>query len=375
MRAIQDDPGLDLRLLVGGTHLSPQHGYTVRDIEADGFVVSERIDAGISADTPHAITHLMAKTLAGFADAFARDKPDILVIEGDRFEMFAAALASVPFSIPIAHMGGGDVTLGAMDDALRHALTKLSHLHFASTDTYAARIIQMGEEPWRVCVSGEPNVDSFVSMHLLSRDALREKYQLDLPNAFLLATYHPVTLQAEETEWQIMQFLRALEESALPVIFTMPNADTGNRHIRSRIEEFVECHPAASVFENLGLEAYASVMALATAIVGNSSSGILEAASFKLPVVNVGIRQGGRVCSKNVINVGNAVDDIVTGIRRAVQSPFRHSLNDLVNPYATGCAISRILDVLKHVELGPRLLQKRFYDLPVGPDTRLQLHA
>src|ERR1019366_6977944 len=247
--------------------------------------------------------------------------------------MSAAALAAVPFNIPIAHMGGGDVTVGAIDDALRHSLTKLCHLHFASTEEYARRIIQMGEEPWGVCVSGEPNLDSLAAMRLLTREELETKNQFRLSEPFLLVTYHPVTLQYRESGWQIDQLLSALQECGMPVIFTMPNADTANQPIRKRINQFVGTHPSAWSVESLGLESYLSMMALAAAIVGNSSSGILEAASFNLPAVNIGIRQTGRVRARNVIDVGNGSDEILGGIKRATDRKFRDSLPGLTNPY------------------------------------------
>ena len=210
MLAIQNDPELRLLLFVSGTHLSAGHGFTLREIEADGFEVSERVDVLLDSDTPEGIAKSMGQALVGFGEAFVRRRPDILLIEGDRFEMFSAALASAPFNIPIAHMGGGDVTEGAIDDALRHALTKLSHLHFASTEEYARRIIQMGEDPWRVTISGEPSLDAFSSMQLLSREELEATHRLSLPGSFLLVTYHPVTLQQGEAEWQIEQLLEAL---------------------------------------------------------------------------------------------------------------------------------------------------------------------
>jgi UDP-hydrolysing UDP-N-acetyl-D-glucosamine 2-epimerase len=362
LQAIQGDPDLQLLLFVSGMHLSAAFGLTVGAIEADGFNIAERVEVLLSSDNPEAIAKSMGLGLIGFAQAFSRRRPDILVVAGDRFEMFAAALAAVPFNIPIAHMGGGDVTLGAIDDALRHCLTKLCHLHFAGTEEYAQRIVQMGEEPWRVCVSGEPNLDSLATMRLLTREELEAKHPFRLAEPFLLVTYHPVTLQYRESACQIDQLLSALKECGMPVVFTMPNADTANQPIRERINRFIETHPSAWSVESFGLESYLSMMAVAAAIVGNSSSGILEAASFNLPAVNVGIRQAGRVRARNVIDVGNGSDEILDGIKRATDRKFRDSLRGLANPYATGCAASRILDKLKSVEINERLLQKRFYD-------------
>jgi UDP-hydrolysing UDP-N-acetyl-D-glucosamine 2-epimerase len=363
LQAINSDADLRLCLFVSGMHLSPGYGFTVSAIEADGFEIADRVEVLLSSDTPEAIGKSMGLGLIGFAQVFNRRRVDILVIVGDRFEMFAAALAAVPFNIPIAHLGGGDVTVGAMDDALRHSLTKLSHLHFASTEEYAQRIVQMGEEPWRVCVSGEPNLDNLATMRLLTREELEAKYSVRLSDPFLLVTYHPVTLQYRESGWQIDQLLTALHDSGIPVVVTMPNADTCNQPIRERIKRFAETHPSAWSVESLGLESYLSMMALSAAIVGNSSSGILEAASFNLPAVNIGIRQTGRVRARNVIDVGNSSEEILGGIKRATERKFRDSLRGLTNPYATGCAVPRIMEKLKTVEIDERLLQKHFHDL------------
>lgn len=363
LQAIQNDPNLRLCLFVSGMHLSPGFGLTVSAIENDGFGISDRVEVLLSSGTPEAIGKSMGLGLIGFAQAFNRRRPDLLIVVGDRFEMFAAALAAVPFNIPLVHMGGGDVTIGAFDDSLRHSLTKLCHLHFASTDEYARRIIQMGEEPWRVCVSGEPNLDSLTAMRFLTREELAAKYPFRLSEPFLLVTYHPVTLQYRDAGWQIDQLLTALHDSGIPMVFTMPNADTGNQTIRERIKEFVETHSSSWSVESLGMESYLSMMALAAAMVGNSSSGIIEAASFDLPAVNIGIRQAGRIRARNVIDVGNAREEILGGIKQATDRKFRDSLRGLANPYATGCAVSRILEKLKSVELDERLLQKHFHDL------------
>lgn len=364
LHAIHNDPALCLRLLVSGMHLSPEYGFTVREIEADGYEIAERIESLLASDTPEAIGKSMGLTAIGFAQVFGRWRPDILVVSGDRFEMFAAAVAAVPFNVPLAHLGGGDVTTGAIDDGLRHSLTKLSHLHFADTQEAADRIVQMGEEPWRVVVSGDPALDHLRTLKLLTREQLEAKYPFQLASPFLIVTYHPVTRQYEQAAAQITQLLDALREFNMPVVFTMPNADTANRPIREQIMQFVAARPSSWLVDNLGTEPYFSLMALASAMVGNSSSGVVEAASFKLPVVNVGIRQSGRVRAKNVIDVGNETHEIVAAIRKALDPGFAESLRDLVNPYGSGSASPVILDKLKNVQIDDALLQKRFYDLP-----------
>jgi len=363
LRRIKQDSDLKLHLIVSGMHLSPEFGMTVKDIEKDGFEIVERVEMLLSSDTPESIAKSMGLGTIGFAQIYARFRPDILVALGDRFEMHAAVVAALPFKIPVAHLYGGELTEGAIDDAFRHAITKMSHLHFTATDVYAQRVMQMGEEPWRVVVCGALSLDNLRTTPLLSRDAFANKFAITLPEKFLLVTYHPVTLEYEQTEMQIKELLVALDVIGLPILFTMPNADTGGRAIRKLIDEFLSKHPDSKKIENLGTQGYFSAMALATAMVGNSSSGIVEAASFDLPVVNVGNRQKGRIRGQNVIDVGYSREEIADGIRRAISPDFRASLKGLANPYGQGLAAEAIVDKLKHVELDDRLIQKSFFDL------------
>jgi len=367
LRRIQEDPHLRLHLIVAGMHLSPEFGLTVRAIEQDGFEIGERIEMLLSSDTPEGIAKSMGLGTIGFAQAYARLRPDILLVLGDRFEMHAAVVAALPFKIPVAHIHGGESSEGLIDESIRHSITKMSHLHFASTEFYARRIVQMGEEPWRVVVSGAPSLDNLHNVRLLSRQELEDRYGLRLTDQILLVTYHPVTLEYEHTEAHVRELLAALEELDFTIVFTFPNADTQGRLIIDMIEKFAARHERAQVAVNLGTQGYFSLMAQATAMVGNSSSGIIEAASFKLPVVNIGNRQRGRVCGKNVIHVGYDRVEILNGIKKATSPEFRASLVDLVNPYGDGHAAERIVDKLKHVEINDRLLLKRFHD--VGADT------
>ena len=362
LRRIQADPDLRLRLLVAGMHLSPEFGTTVREIEADGFEVAERVEMTLSSDSPQGVAQSMGLGTIGFAQAYSRCPIDILLVLGDRFEMHSAMVASVPFNIPVAHIHGGESTEGTMDEAFRHSITKMSHLHFVSTEIYGQRVVQMGEEPWRVEVSGAPGLDNLWELPILSRDELTRRHGLDLTGPTLLVTYHPATLEYEETEAKIGELLAALERANLNVILTYPNADTRGRIIREKIEEFAAQHRCAHVVANLGTQAYFSVMAHVSAMVGNSSSGIIEAASFKLPVVNIGNRQGGRIRAKNVIDVGHRQEEILEGIRKAVSPSYRESLDDLVNPYGDGHAAERIVAKLKRTDL-KALQYKRFYQI------------
>lgn len=362
LRKIQEEPDLTLYLIVAGMHLSPEFGLTVQMIETDAFEIAERVEMLLSSDTPEGIAKSMGLGMIGFAQAYARFRPDILLVLGDRFEMHVAVVAALPFKIPVAHIHGGEVTEGAIDDALRHSITKLSHLHFVSTQEYARRVVQMGEEPWRVVVTGAPSLDNLRTLKLLSLGELGNRFGLRLARPPLLVTYHPVTLEYERTEWQVKELLRALEAFDLPIVFTAPNADTNRRVITRMIEEFIKGHPSAWLVPNLGSQGYFSTMACAAAMVGNSSSGIVEAPSFGLPVVNVGIRQQGRVRSANVIDVGYDRNEIITGIRQAIAPEFRARLRSLRNPYGDGRASDVIVKHLSETVLDEHLIIKRFAD-------------
>lgn len=365
LRQIQAQADLRLRLFVTGMHLSPEFGLTARDIEADGFAIHERIEMLLSSDTPEAIATSSGRGVMGFAHAYARTRPDLLMVLGDRFEMHAAALAALPFKIPVAHIHGGELTQGAMDDALRHSITKLSHLHFVATEEYRRRVLQMGEEPWRVVVSGSPTLDHLRMISLLGPNELTARYGVRVNPPPLLVTFHPVTLEYERVEWHVGELLAALEACGCPALFTMPNADTNGRVIRRMIHAYVQDHPHAQAVENLGTQGYFSLMACAPAMVGNSSSGIIEAPSFGLPVVNIGTRQDGRIKARNVVDVGYQRDDVLRGITQALEPGFRAALHGLSNPYGDGRAAEMIIHQLKTIELGDRLIRKRFADVPV----------
>jgi UDP-hydrolysing UDP-N-acetyl-D-glucosamine 2-epimerase len=363
LRRIQTQPDLRLRLVVSGTHLLAEHGLTVKRIEADGFPIEARAPLPLTGDTPEAIAGAMGAAVGEFGQLWARFRPDLLVVLGDRFEMHAAALAALPFKIPVAHIHGGELSEGAIDDALRHSLTKLSHLHFVATATYARRIEQLGEEPWRITISGAPSLDNLREVPLWSAAELSARLGLKLDPAPLLVTFHPATLEYEQTEWQVDELLAALEQAGRPVLFTLPNADTSGGVIVKKIREFARTRPRAEVVETLGTQAYFSLMAAAAAMVGNSSSGLVEAPSFKLPVVNIGRRQRGRVRGANVIDVGYRRQEVLEGIRRALSPEMRESLRHSVNPYEQANASEIIVQRLQSVSLDERLLFKQFHDV------------
>ena len=360
LKRIEQEPTLELRLIVGGTHLSPEFGLTIGEIESDGFPVAARVEMLLSSDSPEAVAKSIGLGIIGFAQTFAGSRPDLAMVLGDRFEMLAAATAATRLNVPIAHVHGGESTEGLIDESIRHSITKMAHLHFASTDHYARRIVQMGEEPWRVTVSGAPGLDNIAEFTPPSLSGLNA-FGLELSERPLLVTYHPVTLEFEDTERQVRNLMAALDSVNKEVVFTFPNADTSGRLIIGAINDYVAAHHRACVAAHLGMTGYFGLMANAVAMVGNSSSGIIEAASFGLPVVDIGNRQRGRTRGRNVINVSYETADIIDGINRATAVEFSRRMEGLDNPYGDGHAAERIVGVLRTVELDKELLFKRFH--------------
>src|SRR6266446_1626792 len=358
---IRRAPNLELVLFVGGMHLAPEFGNTVREIEADGIPIAERIEMLEKGDTPEAVAISTGRGVEGFARAFARRRPDLVVVLGDRFEMLAAAVAALPFALPVAHIHGGEVSEGAMDNQIRHAITKLAHLHFASAEPHARRIAAMGEEPWRIHTVGAPGLDRLATTEPLSRAALARELGLPEAGPWLLVTFHPVTLEYRDTAAHIDELLAAIEKTDGFIVITYPNADTSGRVIIDRIEEFAGRHPRrCRLAKSLGERLYLSLLRHADLMIGNSSSGLIEAPTFGLPVVNVGSRQRGRLRGANVIDVEPSREDILRGIETAQALPFRARVRAAANPYGDGHAAPRIVDVLRSVPVDARLVQKRF---------------
>jgi UDP-hydrolysing UDP-N-acetyl-D-glucosamine 2-epimerase len=361
--AIREAPDLELALFVAGMHLQPEFGPTVRDIEADGFDIAERVAMHAEGDSPGAIAASTGRGVEGFGGAFARRRPDLVVLLGDRFEMLAAAVAALPFALPVAHIHGGEVSEGAMDNQIRHAITKLAHLHFASAPEHARRIARMGEEVWRIHTVGGPGLDRIAALEPLPRPALAGELDIPSPGPWVLVTFHPVTLEYGDTASHAEELLAALEKTEGSLIITYPNADTSNRLIIERLEEFAARHPGrCRLVRNLGERRYLSLLRHADVMVGNSSSGLIEAPSFGLPVVNIGARQRGRLRGANVIDVEPARDEILRGIETALTPEFRQRAGAFANPYGDGGAAPRIVEVLRQVPLDARLVQKRFAD-------------
>ena len=360
---IRGAPDLELVLFVAGMHLAPRFGSTAREIEADGFPIAERIPMLEPDDSPEGVATSTGRGVEGFAGAFARRRPDLLIVLGDRFEMLAAAVAALPFALPVAHIHGGEISEGAMDNQIRHAITKLAHLHFASAEPHARRIAQMGEEAWRIHMVGGPGIDRIATTEALPRETLAR--ELDLPTAgpWLLVTFHSVTLEYRDTASHVDELLAALEKTDGTLVITYPNADTAGRLIIGRLEEFAARHPGrCRLAQNLGERRYLSLLRHADVMIGNSSSGLIEAPSFGLPAVNIGARQRGRLRGSNVIDVEPARDEILRGIETAQTPAFRGRARAGANPYGDGRAAPRIVEVLRTVQLDARLVQKRFAD-------------
>jgi GDP/UDP-N,N'-diacetylbacillosamine 2-epimerase (hydrolysing) len=363
MEGIRQSPVLALQLVVTGMHLSPEFGLTVNDIEADGFPIDYRIEMLLSSDTPVGITKSMGLGIIGFADALAQLQPDLLLVLGDRYEIFAAATAAMIARVPIAHLHGGEITEGAFDEAIRHSITKLSHLHFVATEEYRRRVIQLGENPVYVFRVGGLGVDNIRRLTLLDRKELETAMGISFGSRNLLITFHPVTLEHNTSEAGMAELLAALSElQETQLLFTLPNADTDGRVLFRQIENFVAQHSHAHVFTSLGQLRYLSCIAQVDAVVGNSSSGLTEAPSFKKGTINIGDRQKGRQRAASVIDCEPDRVSIRRAIDRLYSREFQAQLPYLENPYDGGNASARIVAVLEQQEFGS-LLKKQFFDL------------
>jgi UDP-N-acetylglucosamine 2-epimerase (non-hydrolysing)/GDP/UDP-N,N'-diacetylbacillosamine 2-epimerase (hydrolysing) len=367
MKAIQDDPDLELSVVATGMHLVPEFGMTVDDIEAGGFTIDKRVEILISSDSRSAIVKSMGVAMIAFADALKDIAPDIVVILGDRFEIVPVALASVVLRIPLAHIHGGETSQGALDEAFRHAVTKLANVHFPATEIYRRRILQMGEEPGRTFNLGAPGLDALYHLDLLNREQLQSAIDFRLDNPLAIVTYHPVTLERETASTQIDNLMKVIAASGIRAIFTKANADAGGRGINRQIGEFCRKHPERfKLLDSLGRIRYLSCLKHVEVMIGNSSSGLTEAPSFGLPVVNIGDRQKGRVKAANIIDAGYSVDEIHKAIVKAISPNFKKSLAGMTNPYEKyrdGKTSQRIKEILKIIELSDSIFVKTFRDL------------
>jgi UDP-hydrolysing UDP-N-acetyl-D-glucosamine 2-epimerase len=358
LKDLRAHPEVDLKIIALGPHLSPEFGHTIDTIEQDGFTIEERIECLLSSDTDVGMAKTIGVATLSLADALGRIRPDLLLLIADRFEMLAPASVALALRIPMAHIEGGEISEGAIDDAVRNALTKLSHLHFTTTETAHRRVLAMGEEGWRVHRVGAPSLDHLHRQTLLDRSQVEEDLDLNLDRPTVMVAYHPVTLE-RDTTIEAEAVFAALERLPQQIIFSFPNADAGSRALIRRAREFCERREDARLFINLDALKYWSLLKESDLLIGNSSSGIMETASLKKPTVNIGKRQRGREHARNVLDVAPEVDSILECVRRALGLDFRQSLEGLVNPYGDGHASERIAEVLTTVPLDEKLLIKR----------------
>lgn len=364
MKGIQEDDDLELQIIATGMHLSPEFGLTYREIEKDGFLINKKVEMILSADTPSAIAKSTGLGLIGFADAPTELQPDIMVVLGDRFEVLAASIAATFARIPVGHIHGGETTTGAFDEAIRHSITKMAYWHFVAAEEYRKRVIQLGEDPKRVFLVGGMGVEGILKANLLSKKALEKELEFKFGPKNLLVTFHPVTLDKETSENQFNELLGALQSiDNAHLIFTAPNADTDGRIISRMINEFVSKHPKNSiVFTSMGQTNYLSSLQFVDAVVGNSSSGLAEAPSFKIGTINIGDRQKGRLKAESVIDCEPSRESILDAFNKLYSEDFQQILKRVKNPNGNGHASEKILEVLKTVNL-PEELKKGFYDL------------
>lgn len=363
VRGLKNNPSTRLRLLPTGGHLSPRFGHTVDEITRDGYPWERGLDILLDTESSSGVGKAIGLGCIALSQSFATSRPDLVVVLGDRYEMLCGAAAALGFNIPVVHIHGGAVTEGAIDELIRHALTKMSHLHLVSCELYAQRVRQMGEEDWRVITVGAPGLDELDELATMPIAAASDAVGLDLTKPTLLVTYHPVTLEIDRVRSQAVNLIEALRNAGHQMVVTYPNADPGALAIISSFEEFARTdEKRVRIFKNMMTGLYVNLMKHCAALVGNSSSGIVEAASFGRPVVNVGTRQDGKLHPSNVITVGYAVEEITAGIQKALSPAFRRSIQGIKNPYGDGRAGSRIAKILETIPIDEKLLRKKFVD-------------
>lgn len=364
MKSIQEDPDLELQIIASGSHLSPEFGLTYREIEKDGFTINKKIEMVLSADTPSAITKSTGIALISFADSYIDLMPDAVVLLGDRYELLAASTAALFARLPIIHIHGGETTAGAFDEAIRHSITKMAWWHFTAAEEYQKRVIQLGENPERVYNVGGLGVDHISKADLLSKKELMYETKIQFAKKNLLITYHPVTMEKESSREDFRCLLEVLAEfDDIYLIFTMPNSDTDGRIIQQMTQDFVSTYPNRTIaFSSMGSLRYLSTMQFVDGVIGNSSSGLLEAPTYQIGTINIGDRQKGRLKAKSVIDCVASNKSIRNAINKLYSKEFQGILKDVKNPYGNGNASEKILDTLKKVYL-PENLKKNFYDL------------
>lgn len=363
MKEIQESPNLQLQVIAAGMHLSPKYGLTYREIEKDGFSIDCKVDMLLNSDTHLGVTKSMALGFVGFGEALQNLKPDLMVVLGDRFEIFTSVAAAMIACIPVAHLHGGEVTEGAIDESIRHSITKMSHLHFVAAEEYRKRVIQLGEHPDRVFLVGGLGLDNIKKLKLLDRSSLEEALDFKLGPKNLLVTFHPATLEGDAATHQMTELLTALDTlEDTHLIFTMPNADAGNRALFDQIEKYVANHANSRSYTSLGSLRYLSCIKHVDAVVGNSSSGLLEVPSFLKGTINIGDRQRGRLEAESAINCSPDKKSISDALQKLYSPDFQEKLKFIKNPYGDGGASRRIIEIIRSVSL-ENILKKSFYDI------------
>ena len=357
LRELDAHPDVDLKLIVLASHLSPEFGHTVREIEKDGFVIAARLECLLSSDTDVGMAKSIGLAVLSLADTLSVIRPDLVLLIADRYEMLAPAAVALALRIPIAHIEGGEHSQGAIDDAVRNALTKMSHIHFTSTENARDRVISLGEEPWRIHRAGAPSLDHLRKSKLLSQSEIESRLQIDLARPTTVIAYHPGTLLSN-TNAEADEVFAAFEQLPQQLVFCYPNADAGSRDLAARIRSLLARRQDAYFFTNLPAVEYWSLLRYAALFLGNSSSGIMETASFALPTVNIGMRQQGRERARNVLDTPPVATSILDAVHTAESSDFRASLEGMTNPYGDGCASERIVHTLTTLPSRDELLLK-----------------
>ncbi|MDF2447543.1 MAG: UDP-N-acetylglucosamine 2-epimerase (hydrolyzing) [Bacteroidota bacterium] len=364
LKSLKEDDDIELQIIATGMHLSPEFGLTYKIIESDGFFINKRIETLVSSDTSIGISKSMGLTQIGFAEAFEELKPNLVVVLGDRFEIFSAVSAAMIARIPIAHCHGGEATEGLIDEPIRHSITKMSHLHFTSTEEYRKRVIQLGENPNTVFNVGALGIENINKLKLLDKEQFEESINFKLGEKNALVTFHPVTLENNTAEAQFCDLLKVLEEQKdLNIIFTKPNADTNGRVIIDHIDKYVLAHSKNSIsFISLGQLRYLSALKYVDVVIGNSSSGLLEVPSFKIPTINIGDRQRGRIKADSVIDCESEYSSIKDALEKAFNEDTKKICLNMVNPYGEKNPSTDIIKHIKNVDLG-NIIKKKFFDI------------
>jgi GDP/UDP-N,N'-diacetylbacillosamine 2-epimerase (hydrolysing) len=361
---LHDDSDLELQIVATGMHLSPEFGLTFKTIIEDGFVINKKVEMLLSSDTSIGLSKSMGLGMISFAEVYNDLNPDVILVLGDRFEIFAAVASAMVSRIPVAHIHGGEATEGLIDEPIRHSITKMSHIHFTATEAYRNRVIQLGEQPDKVFYTGTPGLDNISKLRLYNKDEFEKSINFEIGEKCFLVTFHPVTLEKGTSAHQFDELLEAIEYfNDYKVIFTLPNADTDGRIVIEKIQQYVSLNSNKSVaFTSMGQIRYLSALKYVSMVIGNSSSGLTEVPSFKIPTINIGDRQKGRIKADSVIDCLPSKEEIIKSISLGLSLEFQSKLPNIQNPYGSGGASKKIVEILKNIDL-KNVLKKQFHNI------------